>query len=273
MMRAFVAALLLSAIQFSASVDLVEVYASATRPSGEAVEDLRAEDFIVLENGVEQKIQAFARGDFPLSVVLAIDRSFSMSGPPLRLAREAARAFLNELRPEDHALVVAIGTEVEPLGELSRDRKQQYAALDSLMPWGTTSLHDAIIDVVDRVSAGVGRRAVILLSDGKDRYSKAPADVVVARVRRSDVLVYGISIGAEAPPLFLEVARLSGGRAHHVKVPQQLGAVFSTIARELRTQYLLGYTPPPGPAGWRSITVRVARPDVTVRARAGYVAR
>jgi VWFA-related protein len=244
-----------------------------TTAAGEAVEDLRVEDFVVSDEGRPQPIQTFARGEFPLSVVLAVDRSFSMSGPPLRLAREAARTFLGALRSDDQALVVAIGREVEPFGTLSTDRPQQLAALDALVPWGTTSLHDAVIAVVERAAAGRGRRAVIVLSDGQDRYSRATADDVRARVRSSDVLCYGITLGPTPSPLFRDLAALTGGRAFHVETPQQLPGVFTTVSRELRTQYLLGYVQPEGASGWRRITVRVTRSDVQVRARSGYQAR
>jgi Ca-activated chloride channel family protein len=114
---------------------------------------------------------------------------------------------------------------------------------------------------------------VIVLSDGHDRYSTASAEDVLSRVRESDVLVYGISLGQAPSALFGELATLSGGRAFHVTAPTMLASVFQAVARELRTQYLLGYTPPPGPAGWRTIDVQIPRADVRVRARSGYRAR
>lgn len=259
--------------QFSTSTALVEVYASVTNARGEAVEDLRADEFTVVDGGQAQAIQTFARADFPLTVVLGLDRSFSMRGAPLRLAREAARTFLRDLRPADRAQVVAIGSEVEALGDVSTDRAAQLTALDGLVPWGTTSLHDAIVTIVDRLAGEHGRRAVIVLSDGRDRYSRASEEVVQGRVRESDVLVYGIALGQEPSPLFGELAPIAGGRAFHVKTPQQLPGIFSTIARELRTQYLLGYVQPEGAKGWRAIDVTVTRPGLRVRARSGYLAR
>jgi Ca-activated chloride channel family protein len=259
--------------QFSTTTELVEVYASVTGSQGASVAGLRAEEFTVYENGVAQPIQAFAEGEFPLAAVLAIDRSFSMTGAPLRLARDAARTFLERLRAEDRALIVAVGSEVEALGELSTDRQQQRAALDSLVPWGTTSLHDAIVEVLGRLRQEGGRRAMLVLSDGQDRFSRATADQVRADVRGGDVLVYGITLAREPSPLLRELADLSGARAFHVTTPPQLPGVFEQIARELRTQYLLGYAPPPGPPGWRTIEVRVSRPGASVRARQGYLAR
>lgn len=261
------------AAQFSTSTNLVEVYAAVTDAKGEAVEDLRVEDFTVTDGGVVQTIQTFARAEFPLAVALAIDRSFSMAGPPLRLARDSARTFLRGLRADDRALVVAVGSEVEALGELSTERPQQLSALDSLVPWGTTSLHDAIVSMVARLADDHGRRALIILSDGRDRYSKATDDDVRARVRESDVLVYGIALGKEPSRLFGELAQLSGARAFHITTPQQLAGIFATIAHELRTQYLLGYVQPENAKGWRSIDVKVGRSGLRVRARSGYLAR
>ncbi|MGE3842395.1 MAG: VWA domain-containing protein [Vicinamibacterales bacterium] len=259
--------------QFSSSVDLVEVYVSVTSTDGRPVDTLTAEDFVVTEDGTPRAIDTFAQGDFPLSVVLALDRSFSMAGPPLRQARDAARSFLDGLRPEDEALVVAIGTGVEPQGEISRDRSQQRAAVDALVPWGTTSLHDAIKALLEQVGSATGRRAVIVFSDGRDRYSTATVDDVVMRARQTDVLFYGIALGEARSALFEELASLTGGQAHHIVRPEQLAGVLNGIQRELRTQYLLGYQPvPDGPSGWRTIVVSARRPDVRVRARGGYLA-
>jgi Ca-activated chloride channel family protein len=124
------------------------------------------------------------------------------------------------------------------------------------------------------VGEGRGRRAIIILSDGQDRYSHATEADVLPRQRESDALVYGISLGKKPSPLFEQLAALSGGRAFHITRPQQIGATFTAIAAELRTQYLLGYAPPPGSPGWRAIEVRLARrSDARIRARAGYLAR
>lgn len=262
-----------AAAQFSSSVDLVEVYASVTSADGRPADTLTAEDFVVTEDGTPRPIEAFAQGDFPLSVVLALDRSFSMAGAPLRQARDAARSFLDGLRPDDEALVVAIGTGVEPQGDLSRDRGRQHAALDALVPWGTTSLHDAIKALLQEVGSATGRRAVIVFSDGRDRYSVATAEDVLARARQTDVLFYGIALGPTRPELFERLASLTGGQAHHIRRPEQIGGVLSGIQRELRAQYLLGYPPVPnGRSGWRTIAVSSRRSDIRVRARSGYIA-
>jgi Ca-activated chloride channel family protein len=114
----------------------------------------------------------------------------------------------------------------------------------------------------------------VLLSDGDDRYSQATPAETLDRARQSDVMVYPVALGASRPPLFAELATLTGGRSFHARDPEKLNATMRAIARELRQQYLLGYTPSrplvAGSQEWRAITVTVKRPGVLVRARDGY---
>ena len=263
--------------QFASSVNVVEVYATVTDPGGNPVTGLGQQDFVVRENGVEQQVTTFAAGEFPLSVAIAIDRSFSMAGTRLASARSAARVFVGALRPADESMVIAIGSATEIVAPLSVDRDAQYAAIGKLEPFGTTGLHDAIVAAVDAVQQSKGRRALVLLSDGTDRYSRATAQDALAKARGSDVLVYPVAFGKERPQLFAELATLTGGRSYHVQDARKLPDTLRAIARELRHQYLLGYSPSrpvvPGSGEWRSIAVTTRKPSVTVRARDGYLVR
>lgn len=256
--------------QFAAGTDLVEVYATVTDQRGTPVVTLGRDDFEVRENGVLQRVTAFAAGDFPLSVALALDRSWSMAGQPLHHVRDAARAFLAELRPEDEAMLVTIGSEVETAVPFSRDRAVLVAAVDSLEPWGSTPLHDAIIECLDRIAPARGRRALVILSDGLDRYSRASADEVRGRARKAGVLIYPVVIGSAAPSLLADLAQITGGRTVRVDRTSGLARAFTDIAFELRHQYLLGYEPPAGPRGWRRLAVAVSGRELVVRARSGY---
>lgn len=263
--------------QFTSGVNVVEVYASVTDDKGQPVRNLTRDDFEVLEGDVPQTISMFTAGEVPLSVALAIDSSFSMSGTRLAMARAGARTFLERLRPTDEAMIVAIGSEVEVLAPLSRDRRAQLAVVDGLQAFGTTGLYDAIVASIAAVQAAQGRRALVLLSDGDDKYSATTAAAALQTARQSDVMVYPIALGARRPPLFAELATLTGARSYHVRDGKGLPETLRVIAGELREQYLIGYTPSrpilAGSNEWRSITVRVKRPGVQVRARDGYLAR
>ena len=260
--------------QFSSRVQLVEVYATVTDAKGELVTGLRQEDFEVFENNQPQTVSAFAAGEFPLTVALGVDRSWSMAGDRLRLAKQASQAFLRALKPADRSMVVAISSEPEVIAPLTMDRFNQERAIAALDPWSTTALHDAIIGTLDRLEPEQGRQALVVFSDGTDRYSRAtPADVI-ARARRSNALIYPIAIGRTRPPLLAELAVIAGGRSFLLRDEKQLQQTLETIARELRYQYLLGYMPvdpiEDGTNEWRPIRVTVKKPGLRVRARDGY---
>ena len=259
---------------FTTGVTQVEVYATVTDDKGRAVKGLSQSDFVVLENDRPQVIKTFVGGEFPAAVALAIDRSFSMKGTPLTIARTAGRAFVASLKPDDRAMLVSISGEVEVLAPLSTDKLPVFRALDALDPWSTTSLNDALIRSIDLLEGEGGRRAIVVLSDGVDRYSSASEAAVVDRARRSDVLIYPVAIAKERPALFVELATVSGGRSFHLRDPRGLQPTLAAIATDLRSQYLIGYEPTNPMKGelqeWRAITVKVDRPSVTVRARSGY---
>ena len=263
--------------QFTSGVNLVEVYATVTDRQGEPVSGLTASDFMIAEDGVRQSISTFAAGEFPLAIAIGLDRSFSMGGRDNRLgvAKSAARTLVGALRPADQVMVVAIGGETEVVAPLSNDRAAALSAIDRLDAWGTTPLYDATLSALDAIQPARGRRALVLLSDGTDRYSDTPAAELVDRVRRHDVLIYPVAIGAARPPVFAELASASGGRSFFVREPAALNTTMAAIAKELRFQYLLGYVPSRerGESSWRAIEVSVARAGVRVRAREGYAGR
>ncbi len=265
--------LALALTQFSSGVGVVEVYVAVPGADGTPMADLTATDFEVYEDGRRQVISTFAAGEFPLAVALALDRSFSMAGERLDLATRAARQFLGALRPTDRSMVIAVGSEVEAWAPFGGDRASQLERLGALQPWGTTRLHDAIIAAIDLVQPESGRRALVILSDGDDRFSAATATQALDHARRADVIVYPIALGRKRPELFAELAVLTGGRSFLVRDPKALGDTLMTIARELRHQYLIGYTPARPfdvePDRWRAIRV-TAKGGLRVRARDGY---
>ncbi len=197
-----------------------------------------------------------------------------MSGERLAFVKDAALQFLSALRPDDEATVIGISSEVETLAPLSRDREAQRLAVSQLTPWGTTKLHDAVIESFARLASGQGRRALVILTDGDDRGSKASAADVIARVRASDVLCYSVVVGRRNSPLFTQLAAFTGGRAFWVRDASTLDEAFLSIAGELRQQYLIGFAPvqgsAEGPRRFRRIDLRTPGRATVIRARPGY---
>jgi Ca-activated chloride channel family protein len=261
--------------QFSSQVQLVEVYATVTDAKGEPVTGLTREDFQIYENNQIQDVSTFAAGEFPLTVALGIDRSWSMAGDKLRLAKQASQSFLRALKPGDRSMVVAINNDAEVVAPLTMDRLNQGRTIEALDPWSTTALHDAIMATLDRLAPEPGRQALVIFSDGTDRYSKASAAQVVERARRSNALIYLIAFGRERSPLLAELAVVTGGRSFLLRDVRDLDKTLADVAKELRYQYLLGYAPAdPIDADhpeWRSIRVVLKKPGAKVRARDGYM--
>jgi len=261
-----------AARQFAAGTELVEVYASVTDTRGNTVRGLPASAFTVLEDGVAQPISAFSSGDVPLTVAVVVDRSFSMGGEPFDAARAGARRLIDELSARDRLLVLAVGGGVERISGVDASRGAARAALDTLQVWGTSPIGDTMVQALQSVAGERGRRAVILFSDGVERESSRAADEVLDRVKASGVLIYPIATAKSISPLLTQLAEVSGGRVVRARQRDAAERAASSVAEELRHQYLLGYVPPPGKPGWRRIEVRAGRSDLRVRARQGYLA-
>lgn len=261
--------------QFTTAVDVVEVYASVLDRNGRPIEGLARDAFELEEDGVRQTIEVFTAGEFPFTAGLAIDRSWSMAGRPLALAKAAASEFVSDLRQGDAAAVFALSDELEVTVPFTGDRDALRRGLAGLDPWSSTALNDGILGAIDLLQPRAGRRALVLLSDGKDRYSHATEVDVLSKVRAADVMIFPVALAKERPALFVELAVLTGGRSFQATDPSQLPRIYRGILDELRKQYLLGYRPtrPVAQGGWRSIRVRVRQPGAEVRARDGYFAR
>jgi Ca-activated chloride channel homolog len=266
--------------QFRTGVDLVELYVSVVDEHGAPIEGLAREDFEVFEDGRRQDVSVFSAGRAPLALAVALDRSFSVAGPRLGVIKTAAARLIDTLPPDARLLLLGVGSRVDTLAPFGTDRTAQRRALGALDAFGSTSLNDAIVVAVDRIQEAEGRRALLLLSDGRDRFSQTTAAEVVTHIRTRDVLVFPVAVGADTPPLFAEAAAATGGRAVSVRDPSRLSATLQTLLAELGAQYLLGYAPArrdqqpltsPGSAPvWRSVRVTVRRPGATVRTRQGY---
>ena len=266
------------AARFSSGVQAVEVYATVTDGAGEPVTGLRAADFELDDDRRPQAITTFAEGAFTLTVALGVDRSLSMEGEPIRLAKRAAQSFLRQLGSGDRSMVVAISAEADVVAPLTAGRDEQARAIALLTPWSTTALRDAVVKTLDRLAPEPGRQALVVFSDGADRYSQVSPAQMLDRARSGPALVYPIVFGRAPVAALTEMASLTGGRSFTLRDARDLEGALGSIARELRHQYLLGYAPvdTTDPGRWHPIRVRVRNHEARgwrVRARDGYWGR
>ncbi len=255
-------------------VDLVELYTTALDRAGRPVLDLRAKDFTVDEDGVRQEIVRFERvTDLPVHVAVALDTSASME-KILPQARDAALGFLQRtIRPRDRAAVITFNDHPNLGAKLTSDLTQLAGGLAGIKAERSTALYDAMVFSLYYFSGLRGRRAVLLLSDGRDEGSRFTFDEALEYARRPGVTIYVIGLGEDVEKKKLgRFAEETGGRAFFLAKPTELPGIYAAIEEELRSQYLIAYqsTNTAGAAAFRSIELDVARSGVEVKTMAGY---
>ena len=273
---------------FKAGVDLVRVAAVVRDHKGRFVQDLNANDFEILDGGQKRSITDFRRDTAGVSVALLFDVSGSMEGH-LSSAREAATHVLSWLDARDEAGVFTFDTQLQQSGAFTRSLKALPEQLSSVVPFGATSLHDAIAETARRVAEREGRRrAVVVLTDGNDNASRLTPEQVSAIASEIDVPVYILGVvpaidnpaadtatmsverSALAGPL-ADLANWTGGHVFAVSTPGQRSIAARQIIDELRHQYLIAFESSGNP-GWHPLVVRARQKDLVVRARSGYMA-
>lgn len=258
---------------FSAAVETVRVDVLVTG-GGEPLLGLTAADFEVLDNGVAQRVDLAAFQRLPLNVVLALDTSGSVTGARLATLREASRAIVSELKPGDTAALLTFSNVLSVRADLTDDVQRVRAALDDLPVSGDTALVDATYTGIVTGESGSGRALVIVLSDGVDTASFLRPESVLETARRSDVVVYGVSVSRlERSGFVRDLCAATGGRVVRAGSTDGIREAFLNVLGEFRHRYLLSYAPEGVPqAGWHKLTVRVRNRRATVRARPGYLA-
>lgn len=258
---------------FSTRVEAVRVDVLVT-DGAHPVRGLAPSDFEVRDNGVLQDVSMASGEKLPLNVILALDASASVSGEPLGHLQTAGRALLERLEPEDRAALVTFSHEVTLRQALTREVGLVGRELGRIEPRGETAVIDASYAAVMLGEADVGRDLVIVFSDGVDTASWLPGERVFDAARRSDVVVYGVSLrGTDRPDFLRELCRLTGGSLFEVDSTRDLSAAFVRLLDEFRQRYILKYSPRGvSSEGWHELKVTVKRRRATVSARVGYSA-
>jgi VWFA-related protein len=284
------------------STEVVNVYAVVEDKKKHLISDLKKEDFEVQEDGVPQQIRYFSREtDTPLTMGIMVDTSPSQ-GRVLGIEQEQADAFLHQvLRPKDLAFVLHFDVDVELLQDFTADQRLLAHAIDEtvinggghgVMPGpfptsdsgGATHLYDAVyLASNDLLKNEVGRKVLILLTDGEDQGSRVKLETALEAAQKSDVINYAVDIvdrpfygmhalGFGGDSVLRKLSDDTGGRVIQVNRSKDAAAAFQEIANELRTQYLIGYTPTNTrhDGAFRKIRVQVHNGDYKVQARRGY---
>jgi Ca-activated chloride channel family protein len=271
---------------FRSGIDLVRVSAIVRDDDGRFVRDLTKQDFEVLDSGQSRDISDFRQDSAGISVGLLFDVSGSMKHT-LPEAREAGAHLLSWLAAEDEAAVYTFDTRLDEVAPFTIGLKRLPQSMSTVMPFGATSLHDAVAQLAERVGAREGRRrAVVVFTDGRDNNSRLSPAQVSAIASAIDVPVYlfaavpsvdnpsaGFATGGRsslAGPLS-DLASWTGGHVFVASTPGARSAAARQIIDELRHQYLIAFESS-GKPGWHPLVVRVRDKDLVVRARSGYMA-
>ncbi|HEX5412250.1 MAG TPA: VWA domain-containing protein [Terriglobia bacterium] len=279
----------------------VNVYAVVRDKKHRLIPDLSKDDFEIKEDNIPQKITYFTREtDTPLTLAIMIDTSPSQERV-LDVEQREAKNFLSQvLRPKDLTCVIHFDLEVELLQDFTAELSPLERAIDEtvinggahgVLPTplpassaGGTHLYDSVyLAANELMSHEVGRKVLILLTDGEDQGSKETLNQALEAAQKSDCIIYAIDIvdrafygfgnmGFNGDAVLRKMCEQTGGDVIKVTKIRDTSAAFQRIADELRTQYLLGYTPsnPRTDPGFRKINVRVTHDDYKVQTRSGY---
>jgi VWFA-related protein len=274
---------------FRSAVDLVSVAAVVRDRKGRFARNLGKDDFVVEEGGARRDVIDFRADDnAPVRVALLFDVSGSMRmATRLEDARQAARQVLSVLKlseAADEAAVFSFDMNLQSLQPFTADAGAIENALARVLPYGQTSLYDAIAqaarNVVESRPSDPRRRAVIVFTDGLDTSSELKPEQVSAIAAAIDVPVYVMTVvsdvdrekgsqGEQSEAPLRTLARATGGDLFVTSAPAHESLAARQIVDELRHQYVLAFAASPG-AGFHALTVRARDKDLTVRARNGY---
>ncbi|MFN2512881.1 MAG: VWA domain-containing protein [Pyrinomonadaceae bacterium] len=265
------------------NTELVVLNVTVTDKAGEYVPGLRLSDFKVYEDGKEVPagvIANFGLHEAPFASVVLLDTSGSME-TRLSLGRSAAIRFLDGLRPEDVAAVYKFDYKIEQVQDFSSGRDLAHMAY-SIKARGMTTLYDAILEAVNALTARQeARKAIVVLSDGMDTYSKSSSSKALEAAMAIGASIYAVDMSAseaggprntQSAMILKSFAEKSGGRFVATPGGPALRDAFTSIARELGHQYTITYRPlnQARDGRWRSLEVKLSRANLVVRTRKGY---
>jgi Ca-activated chloride channel homolog len=266
--------------QFRAGVKIVPLYVTVTDADKRLVPDLVSDDFAILEDNKPRKIELFQSENLPITVVVMLDTSGSMT-LALDEVKAGAEQFLLRLLPEDKGMVGAFNDKIQfTSSEFSNDRDSLAASLKEIDFGYPTRLYDAIDASMEQLKGTEGRKVVLVFTDGEDTASRLGSGAVVDRARAEGVMIYGIGLRTKMPGVpasrpdrvLKRLADETGGGYFELKSNSELNTTFTRVAQELHSQYVLGFSPERLDGKVHKLEVQVKKPGMTARSRKTYVA-
>lgn len=283
-------------------VDLVNVMFSARDKKGGFIATLNKEDVVVLEDGKEQKVQMFTREtDLPITLGLLIDVSRSQERL-IEVERRAGSQFFKQvLKGKDMAFIISFGSEAELIQDYTNSHMLLSEALGKLrvdaavgglhpgpvptigQPRGTILFDALYLATTDRLKGEVGRKAVILITDGVDTGSRVKLKEALEAAQKADAIIYSVyyvdwmaygGYGAPGDGDLRKMSEETGGRVYKVDRRYTLDMIFDEIQRELRSQYSLSFSSsnPARDGMFRKLEIKAKNKDLKIQARKGYYA-
>jgi Ca-activated chloride channel homolog len=273
---------------FRADTRLVVLHTTVVDRGGHLVTNLPREDFAVYENGVQQQIKIFRREDIPVSIGLVIDNSGSMRDKRAKV-EAASLALVKDSNPEDEVFVVNFNDEAFldlPHGrDFTSDVKEMQEALTRIDSRGGTAMRDAIRMSIDHLKekAHKDKKVLVVVTDGNDNSSVISLETMVRAAQQSEVLIYSVGLLSEeerreakrAQRALEALGEATGGETYFPKDASEVDRIAHQVARDIRSQYTIEYTPSDSAMDgtFRTIKVAVNAPGhLTARTRNGYYA-
>ena len=283
----------------SVDIELVNLDVVVTDKKGNFIPNLTAKNFRVFEDKVEQKVTNFSPTMSPLTVVMLLEFTRNMAWWYYDDAARPAGQFIQMLRPNDWAAVVAYNITTRMLSDFTQDKYELFGAISRLgFPSSAESnLFDALRQTLDNLEEVDGKKAILLISTGRDTFSRITFDTMLKRVRTTDAVIYCLGLGRfgrlqndhslgnigrlnhlQADNQLKTFAKITGGKAWFPRWQQDHPAILQQVGIELRNQYSLGYIPTnvDRDGKFRKIKVEVVDQNgkrvkkVKARTRAGY---
>jgi len=263
---------------FKAGTQVVSLFVTVADAQKRLVPDLNKEDFEVFDNDKPQALTYFDNSIHPITVVVMLDTSGSMT-LTIDLLKRAAEQFLIRLLPDDKAKVGAFNDKVQISARFSNNRDQLISAVKDLDYGNGTRLWDAVAMSLDELKGIDGRKVILVFTDGDDTASKVGLGSMIDRARAEEVMVYAIGLESQfmnqrtKPDGGLrKIADETGGGYFELKKTADLAPTFTKVASELHSQYVIGFSPTQLDNRVHKLMVKMKPTGLTARARKSYLA-